>query len=171
MMKSLLRLSSLLMLAMALTGCASYQLGSMLPYDIKTIYVPTFINKTGEPMIESEATQAAIRELQKDGSLKVVGRPEEADTLLAVTLTDYQLTPLKYKADLKTTADQYRLTLTAQVVLTRRTTGKVVSENPRIQGEADFPIAGDFTTSKKRGLPTAATDLAHHIVESVVENW
>ena len=61
------------MLAIVLTGCASYQLGSMLPNDIKTVYVPTFINKTGEPMIESEATQAAIRELQKDGSLKVVG--------------------------------------------------------------------------------------------------
>jgi hypothetical protein len=170
-MKSLLRLISMPILAVVLTGCASYQLGSMLPDDIKTVYVPTFINKTSEPMIETEATQAAIRELQKDGSLKVVGTPEEADTLLTVTLTNYQLTPLKYEADLKTTADQYRLTLTAQVVLTRRTTDKVMSENPRIQGETDFPIAGDFTTSKKRGLPTAAADLAHNIVESIVEIW
>jgi hypothetical protein len=47
----------------------------------------------------------------------------------------------------------------------------VVSENPRIQGEADFVIAGDFTTSKKQGLPAAAADLAHNIVESVVEAW
>jgi hypothetical protein len=170
-MKSLLQLSSLLMLAVLLTGCASYQLGSMLPDDIKTVYVPTFVNKTSEPMIETEATQAAIRELQKDGSLKVVGTREEADTLLAVTLTDYQLTPLKFERDLNTTADQYRLTLTAQVVLTRRTTDKVVSENPRIQGEADFPVAGDFTTSKKQGLPSAAEDLSHNIVESIVETW
>lgn len=170
-MKSLLRLIPLLMLAVLLPGCASYQLGSMLPDDIKTVYVQTFINKTSEPMIETEATQAAIRELQKDGSLKVVGAPGEADTLLIVTLTNYQLTPLKYETDLKTTADQYRLTLTAQVVLTRRTTDKVVSENPRIQGEADFPIAGDFTTSKKQGLPSAAEDLAHNIVESIVEAW
>jgi hypothetical protein len=170
-MKSLIPLSCLSMLAVLLTGCASYQLGSMLPDNVKTVYVPTFINKTSEPMIESEATQAAIRELQKDGSLSVVGTPEEADTLLTVTLTDYRLTPLKYERDLKTTADQYRLTLTAQVVLTRRTTDKVVSENPRIQGEADFSIAGDFTSSKKLGLPNAAADLAHNIVESVVETW
>jgi len=170
-MKSLFQLCSLLMLAALLTGCASYQLGSMLPDDIKTVYVPTFVNKTSEPMIEMEATQAAIRELQKDGSLKVVGTPEEADTLLTVTITDYRLTPLKFERDMNTTADQYRLTLTAQVVLTRRTTDKVVSENPRTQGEADFPIAGDFTTSKRQGLPSAAQDLAHNIVETIVETW
>lgn len=170
-MKSLVQLSSLLMLAALLAGCASYQLGSMLPDDIKTVYVPTFVNKTSEPLIETEATQAAIRELQKDGSLKVVSSPEEADTLLTVTLTDYQLTPLKYESDRNTTADEYRMTLTAQVVLTRRTTDKVVSENPRIQGETDLPISGDFTTSKKQGLPNAAEDLAHNIVESVVEAW
>lgn len=169
-MKSLVQMSSLL-LAVLLAGCASYQLGSMLPDDIKTVYVPTFVNKTSEPMIETEATQAAIRELQKDGSLKVVSAPEEADTLLTVTLTDYQLTPLKYERDKNTTADEYRLTLTAQVVLTRRTTDKVVSENPRVQGEADLPISGDFTTSKKQGLPDAAEDLAHNIVECIVEAW
>jgi hypothetical protein len=170
-MKSLAQLSSLLMLAVLSTGCASYQLGSMLPDDIKTVYVPIFVNKTSEPMIETEATQAAIRELQMDGSLKVVSAREEADTLLAVTLTDYRLTPLRYERELNTTANQYRLTLTAQVVLTRRTTDKVVSQNPRIQGECDFPIAGDFTMSKKQGLPSAAEDLAHGIVESIVETW
>jgi hypothetical protein len=170
-MKCLAQLGFLLMLAVLLTGCASYQLGSMLPDDIKTVYVPTFVNKTTEPLIETEATQAAIRELQKDGSLKVVSAPEDADTLLSVTLTDYRLTPLKFERELNTTADQYRLTLTAQVVLTRRTTDKVVSENPRVQGETDFPIAGDFTTSKRVGLPGAAEDLAHHIVETIVETW
>jgi hypothetical protein len=170
-MKSLAQLGSVLVLAVLLMGCASYQLGSMLPDDIKTVYIPTFVNKTSEPMIETEATQATIRELQNDGSLKVVRSPEEADTILLITLTDYQLTPLKFERDLNTTADQYRLTLTVQVVLTRRSTDKVVSENPHIQGEADFPIMGDFTSSKKQGLPNAARDLAHNIVETIVETW
>jgi hypothetical protein len=170
-MKSLTQIISLLTLAALLQGCASYQLGSMLPPDVKTVYVPTFINKTTEPLVETEATQAAIREIQKDGSLKVVRSLEEADTILTVTLTDYSLTPLKFNRDLNTTADQYRLTLTVQMVLTRRATNKVVAENPRIQGEADFPISGDFTSSKKRGLPNAAQDLAHNIVESIVETW
>ncbi len=170
-MKNLARLAALMVLFVSLTGCASYQLGSMLPDDIKTVYVPTFINKTSEPMIEIEATQAAIRELQKDGSLNVVSTPEQADTILSVTLLDYRLTPLKYEQNFNTTVDQYRLTLTAQVVLTRRATDKVVAQNPRIQGETDFPITGDFTSSKKRGLPKVSEDLAHNIVESIVETW
>lgn len=169
-MKRFARLSFLLM-AVLLTGCSTYQLGSMLPEDIKTVYVPTFVNKTTEPLIENEATQAAIREIQKDGSLKVVRSEQEADTILTVTMTDYSLTPLKFDRDLNTTADQYRMTLTVQIMLTRRATDKVVAENPRVQGEADFPISGDFTSSKKQGLPRAAQDLAHNIVETIVETW
>ena len=57
-------------LAVALTGCAGYRLGTMLPPDIQSVAVPTFINRTSEPLLESETTRAAIREFQQDGSLR-----------------------------------------------------------------------------------------------------
>ena len=55
-------------LTLLLTGCTGYRLGSMLPPEIKTVYVPTFANQTTEPLLEMEATDAVIVEFQQDGS-------------------------------------------------------------------------------------------------------
>lgn len=161
----------LLLAAVSLTGCVGYRLGSMLPPDIRSVYVPMFVNETTEPLIEDEATRAAIKEFQKDGSLQVAGTPEEADALLKVTLVGYDLSPLTYDITKKTAANEYRLTLTAALVMTRAKGGDVLAESPNVQGESTFVVSGDFTSSKQRGLPVACQDLAHDLIETVVETW
>ena len=52
-------------------GCVGlgYRLGSSLPPDIRSVYVPVFVNRTGEPRVETEATRAAKQEFQRDGTL------------------------------------------------------------------------------------------------------
>jgi len=170
-MKNALRILAVLLAITQLTGCVGYRLGSMLPADIKTVYVPTFANKTDEPFIETETTSAVIDELQRDGSLDVVATDGEADAVLKVSLIGYKLSALAFDQTRKTSASEYRLTLTASVVMTRRTTNEVIMENPRVQGESTFVVSGDLTSSKRRGLPNAAQDLAHDIVEAVVESW
>lgn len=152
------------------SGCAGYRLGSMLPADIKTVYVPTFVNKTREPLIEVQTTQKAIQEFQRDGSLKVASR-ETADAILEVTILDYDTVPVRYDSDRRSTAETYRLWLTAQVVMKRTKDGTVIAENARIRGQTVFEVFGDLTSSKTRALPLAAEDLAHNIVETVVEVW
>ena len=52
-------------------GCANYRLGSMLPADLKTVYVPTRKNETAEPLIEQDVTRAILSQIQMDGSLRV----------------------------------------------------------------------------------------------------
>ena len=170
-MKNRTNLLALALAALSLTGCVGYRLGSMLPPEIKSVYIPLFVNHTGEPLIEDEATRAAIREFQKDGSLQVAGSAETADALLKVTLVDYQLAPLAYDAARATAANEYRLTLTASAVMTKTAGGEVVAESPKVQGESTFVISGDFTSSKQSGLPVACQDLAHDLVERLVEAW
>lgn len=152
------------------SGCAGYRLGSMLPPDIKTVYVPTFVNKTTEPQLEVDTTQALVEELQRDGSLRVVNE-DQADAVLNVTLRRYVIEPVSYRGDSRTSAKEYRIVLNAAIVLTRRGAGTVVVDHPDVRGEYVFPVAGDLTSSKLRGLPSAADDLAHNIVEKVVEVW
>ncbi len=153
-----------------LPGCAGYRLGSMLPDDIKSVYVPTFINQSKEPLLETETTRATIEEFQKDGSL-TVAPPESADAELEVTLMEYALTPIAYRRDQKSTTQEYRMTIYASVILKRRSDGSVISKNPRVKGETTFDMIGDLSSSKLRVLPQAAADLAHNIVERVVESW
>ncbi len=153
-----------------LPGCAGYRLGSMLPPEIKNVHVPTFINKTTEPQLEIDTTRFALQEFQKDGSLKL-SSAEDADAVLEVKLTDYKLVPLQYAANRPTAALEYRITLYASIVMTRKRDGKVLAENPRCYGEGTFPVVGDLSSSKRTGLPKAAKDLAHDIVQKVTEVW
>jgi hypothetical protein len=154
-----------------MTGCAGYQLGTTLPPGINSVYVPTFINKTDEPNIESETTNATISEFQKDGSLHIKSRPEEADAILDVVLTDYEIGPSRYDRDSPTESVEYRLYLTVNITLTRQSDGEVVVSRKGVVGNTDFNRSGSLTAAKLTALPDAAEHLAHNIVEAVVEYW
>ena len=153
-----------------LSGCVGYTVGSNLPPGVETVYVPTFTNKTGEPELETETTRAAIQELQKDGTLRVVGEAE-ADTILNVTLTKFRMEPVRFERESPTASSEYRMHLTATVSLTRTKDGTVVAKADKVVGKEDFVRAGSLAAAKQNVLPDAADDLAHQIVKSVVEFW
>ncbi len=158
-------------LALLLPGCVGYRLGSMLPPDIKTVYLENLDNQTNEPLVEQDIMQALVEEIQQDGSLRVVRDPGEADAVLRVSLVGFRLAPLAFADDNATLTEEYRLNLTAAVELERTDTDEVLVANPSVRGEADFPFSGDLTTTKRQALPDAAEDLAHDIVETLVETW
>jgi hypothetical protein len=153
----------------ALTGCTGYRLGSALPPDVKTVNVPTFVNNTDEPLLETATTKATLRELQTDGSLRVRG-PAEADTVLEVTLVEFKLEPLRYERDQLKKTREYRARVTADIVFRRARKDEILLKK-RVQGDATFEPAGDLSLAKREALPLVAADLAHDIVESVVEYW
>ena len=165
-------LSAFLFIFMAmffLAGCVGYRLGSTLPPDIKTVYVPIFANKSREPLIENDATAAAIAELQKDGTLKVVNA-ESADVILECILTGVSLNPLRYDRSDVTKPNEYRLTLSASFTLKRVRDQEMLCEASVI-GEATFPFVGNLTSAKQSAMPRASEDLAKRIVERAVEAW
>lgn len=155
----------------SLSGCTGYRLGSTLPPDLKTIYVPTFANVTGQPRVEFQVTSETIRELQRQGTLKVTGE-SQADLILEAKLTKYELIPLQYRRDQALTAREYRLQLEAEVVLKRAGTGKVLVKDAAVAGWSTFlSQGGDLKAAERSALPAAARDLGNHIVEAVVEYW
>ena len=164
---SLLLAAGLILLA---SGCASYRLGSMLPDDIRTVYVPTCVNKTSEPLIEQDVTRAILSQIQMDGSLRVASE-ETADTILDITLTHFWLDPVAYQTGASSTVNQYRMSIRASFVLHRRVDNSVVAESPGVTGWYDFDFAGDMTSSKNVALRPAADDLGRRIVNRIVQYW
>lgn len=152
-----------------LAGCVGYRLGSTLPPDIKTIYVPLFANATRDPLIENDATAATIAELQTDGTLKVVNA-ENADVILECTLTAISLNPLRYNRSDVTKPNEYRLTLSASFTLKRVRTKEILCE-ANVIGESTFPFFGNLVSAKQAATPRAAEDLAKRIVEKAIEAW
>ena len=169
-MKQLIRISALSALLVSLTGCVGYQLGSMLPKDIQTVYVPTFVNATSEPFLETETTRAAIREIQRDGSLRIADE-KDADSVLFVKIVSYELSPLVYEQSNRSRPSQYRAITYADVVLQRRSNGEILARKRGLRGDTTFDFSGDITTAKRNALPQVATDLAHDIIELIVETW
>ncbi len=160
----------LAVLAISLAGgCLGYRLGTTLPPGIRSIYVPTFLNRTGEPGIETETTQATIREFQQDGTL-IIASETSADAYLDVQLQKYRLEPLSFDDDTGRTAEEYRLIIIAQVDFYRSGTDERLSRR-LARGESTFEPSGDLSLGKLDALPEAAKDLARNIVKTVVEYW
>ena len=153
----------------ALSGCSSYYLGSTLPPGIHSVHVPTFINETLEPQLETPTTRATIQEFQRDGTLAVAGA-KTADARLEVRLTRFDLVPLRYERDKERTAQEYRIIIGANVVYYRTKTDEVLVSRT-VVGDADFDFIGDMGSSKTRITPQASRDLAHEIVQLIVEYW
>jgi len=153
-----------------LSGCTGYRVGSMLPGDIKTVFIPTFVNQTTEPLIENDATQATIERIQQDGSL-IVTDESEADAILTVVLTEYDLVPVSYRKDIRTAAQQYRVFIRGKMEMRRTKDQSVVVESPRIEGKYVFDVVGDLSSSKLDANPSVSEDLAKNIVQLMVEYW
>ena len=151
-------------------GCANYRLGSMLPDDVRTVYVPTCRNQTPEPLIEQDVTRAILSQIQMDGSLRVAAE-DAADVVLEITLNRFWLDPVAYESGSASTANQYRMSIKASFVLYRRADRSVVAESPSVTGWHDFDFAGDMTSSKAVALRPAADDLGRRILNRIVQYW
>lgn len=158
------------LLLLAAPGCAGYRLGSTLPGDIKTVYIPVFVNGTDEPLIENEITRDVIAAIQKDAALKIAPE-DQADAVLKVTLRKFLFTPVAYDRTQREKPNEYRMIISASFVLYRRSTGKVLVEHPSVQGEALAQVLGDISSSKRFALPNASKDLARDLSEKILEAW
>ena len=152
------------------SGCAGYQLGGTHPDGVKTVFMAPILNKTTEPAIEIQLTEILRQRIQFDGRLKLVIRPEDADAIVHVTLTDYRLTAVAYREDLKTTAEQYRMRITASSVLSDPKTGEELSKSSTY-GETVFSFQSDLSSSKRNALPGALEELAKFISDDLTERW
>jgi hypothetical protein len=155
--------------ALSTAGCLGYRVGTSLPLEIRTVHVPTFANHSGEPLVEIETTRVALNEFQKDGNLSIAGATD-ADVLLKVSIQSFSTEPISYERDSAKSPSEYRLRIKAQLVLTSQRNGRELLKRT-VVGEATFLPGSDLTTAKRSATPEAAQDLAHNIVESVVEFW
>ena len=156
--------------AALLAGCIQYRLGSMLPSDVRTVYMPTCVNETTEPLLELDVTRAILSQIQMDGTLRIASE-EKADTILDIKLTSFDLDPVGYVAGDSSTVDQYRMLITASFVLRRQSDNSVVAESPAVVGWYDFDFTGDLTSSKAVALKPASEDLGRRIVSAIVQYW
>jgi hypothetical protein len=163
-----------------LFGCA-HTLVEILPEHIKTVAVPTFVNKTPIYGMESKLTDAVVEEFLRDGHLSIA-KKEEADALLIGEIVTYVLEPLSY--DVNEVVEQYKLWVVVNLSFRDLTTGEVLWEEKResihgnlvggIEGDVRYyvtPQAGSNVETEDEAQDRLVVELADHIVLRTVYGW
>src|SRR3954447_23529781 len=71
---------------LGLSGCG-YSIRPPVYADVRTVYVPIFRSISFRRDIQLMLTEAVIKEIEERTTYKVVGTPEQADTILEGTVT------------------------------------------------------------------------------------
>jgi hypothetical protein len=161
-----------------MSGCAGYQIGPIKPKpmaSVQTIAVPTFKNETLEPRVEVLLAGAVIKQLQQDGTYRVV-RENEADAILEGRLVEIRRRPARSVRGNVLQTREYTLELHVDYVVSDRATGRKI-EDRTVTGTTSFfvsgssTIAADVTQDERQALPIAAEDLAVRLVSQISEGW
>ena len=159
----------LLVIVVVACGCGGYSVGTLLPEHIKTIAVPVFVNNTGEPNLEIPATTAVINQLNTDGTLSVVGEGQNPDVVLTARIIQYQRKAIRYTGVTRPT--EYRITITVVATLHDTREDTDLFKESRVSGSTEFLVGAGLPASERRARPDALEDLAHDLVERIVEGW
>ena len=158
---------------MVLCGCGHYQLGTPISENLRDVYVPTVRNESGQPGVETALTQALLKEIQREGTLRIV--PEErAGSRLDVVVVGYRQDSIRYNRSRSGVSEEYRMVLRAQSTFTDLNPvdpDKAIILQAVREGDDTFLRGTDVITARQRCLPKAAEELAEHIVEDCVSAW
>jgi outer membrane lipopolysaccharide assembly protein LptE/RlpB len=173
-----MRLTFLVQLAALLfTSCAGYHVGPIKPKSMRavsTIAVPTFKNDTLEPRVEVLLANSVIKQLQQDGTFKVVAE-NDADATLEGTLDEIIRRPARSVRGNVLQTREYTLVLRVRYRITDRS-GHIL-EQRTVTGQTSFFVSGtdtlaaDVNQDERQAIPIAAEDAAVHLVSQISEGW
>ncbi len=163
-----------LVVAMAFSGCG-YTRQTVLPRNMKTIYVETVKNKLDaeniygyQPGLEMDITNAVIRRLQQDGTMKVVEQ-KKADAILKTDLLSLDQEGLRFNS--LEGVSQYRLHIVVRLKLVEAKTGDLIWEEPNFSGDTEYYVTTVTSIGEQKAAVDAVQHLAYNIADRIVEDW
>lgn len=154
--------------AAALSGCkTAYVWTSGVPSDRRTISVPVFRNESEVTELGSVVTRQVLREFQREGSFRVSSPADAAVEVQGIIRSAVS----RYDGGGRHIGNRTfnsRLTLTAEVSVVDRVSGRVLVDNRTYTAEADFLATQDLMTGRRDASGRLAEDLARQIVDDVL---
>jgi Lipopolysaccharide-assembly len=161
----------------ALAGCG-YSLagrGSFLPVYIKTIGVPTFVNRTVVFNLETMLTQKVRSEFIGRGKYQILPEATGVDALLTGEVTAVSIQPASFSP--QQLASRYAITMTAKIELRDVRENKVLWENANVMFRQEYDATGGravidpaaFFQQDTNALERMSTEFARTIVSAILE--
>jgi hypothetical protein len=149
--------------------------GSFLPPYIRTIGVPTFINRTSVFNLETLLTQKIRSEFIGRGKYQILPENTGVDAVLTGEVTSVSIAPASFSA--QQLATRYALTMTARIELRDLREDKVLWENPGLLFREEYestsgtgiadPVA--FFQQDLTALDRISAEFARTIVSAILE--
>ena len=160
------RLSSAVLVLAALAGCASYRWTSSVPEELRTVAVPVFENRTSSAELGPIVSQYVLREFQREGTF-AIRRTGNSSLEVQGVIVKASRDPAAFNRGYGSRASEYRYTVTAEVSLINKDTGKVLLNNRRYVAETTFLTRGDLLTTQRDAAARIAQEFARQIVDDV----
>ena len=152
------------------SGCAGYHLGPVngAVAGEKSIEIVPFNNQTLQPRLGVAVTQALGERLQTDGTYRLATR-NPGDVVVTGVITAYGRKGVSFLRTDVTTAENYRVEITAHVTARERGTGKVLLDKNDVHGYTLIQVGTDLADAERQSLPLLAEDLARNITQLLTE--
>ena len=162
----------------ALSSACGYSLagrGSFLPAYIKTIGVPTFVNRTVVFNLETMVTQKVRSEFIGRGKYQILPEATGVDALLTGEVTAVNIQPASFTPN--QLASRYAITMTARIELRDVRENKMLWENPSVMFRQEYDATGGravidpaaFFQQDTNALERISTEFARTIVSAILE--
>lgn len=154
------------------SGCGYKLVGSGqgLPENIKQVFIPIFINKTGEPQIEREITRTVRQEFMTDGRVKI-GPRNKADAIMTGEIQSYVLSPLAF--DPKDNVTEYRLNMSILITF-RDIKKKKTLFQKNVDTYKEYRVSESIASSeagKQEALRKASKDFALELLDLLTASF
>ena len=149
--------------------------GSFLPAYIRTIGVPTFINRSVVFNLETMLTQKVRGEFIGRGKYQILPESTGVDALLSGEVTLVSITPSSFNP--QQLASRYAITMTARIELRDLKENKVLWENPSVMFRQEYDATAGrsaidpaaFFQQDTNALERMSTEFARTIVSAILE--
>jgi hypothetical protein len=149
--------------------------GSFLPAYIKTIGVPTFVNRTTVFNLETMLTQKVRAEFIGRGKYQILPQSTGVDALLTGEVINVNIAPASFNP--QQLASRYAITMIARIELRNMRDNTVLWENPSVMFRQEYEATSGrtatdpaaFFQADTTALERISTEFARTIVSAILE--
>ena len=171
-MKKLFIITLLLLFIVLINNCG-YRLSgyaNTIPKYIKTIYIPSFKNKTQRIQAEDFITNAIKKEFIRRTKLKLVNSYYNADAVLEGEIISFETRAISF--DQNASSNEYRFSVSLNIKLIDLKYKKPIYEGEKISySDTYLTDTGDFFSRETEKLIELSEDMASSIVTTILENF
>lgn len=159
----------LLALALGVSGCSRYQLGTGTKPSFASLSVDPVVNRTALPQAEALFSARLREAFIRDGRVPTVNG--SAAAVLSLTLVDFRREVAAVREGDTGLARKFNLTLTARATLRESGTGRLLWDRRSFTVTREAFTDGGQLQSEYQTLPLLAETLAQRVAQAALDSW